>query len=94
MELVAYAYLHGDHLPINISGAIDMFSRLSDAGTPSGQTVSRQDLITVILSDVQFKVARGTETTWHLWSEMSPISFCRHLQKGIQFALVLFDVFA
>ncbi|PIK58743.1 hypothetical protein BSL78_04315 [Apostichopus japonicus] len=38
MELVAYAYLHGDHLPINISGAIDMFSRLSDAGTPSGQT--------------------------------------------------------
>lgn len=38
MELVGYSYLHGSYLPMNISGAEDMFSRLSDKGVPSGQT--------------------------------------------------------
>ena len=40
MELVAMAYLFGDHLPQNISKARDLFSLLSLKGSPRGQMVN------------------------------------------------------
>ncbi|XP_006817427.1 protein sel-1 homolog 1 [Saccoglossus kowalevskii] len=37
-ELVGYAYLFGDYLTFNVSGALDMFTDLAAKGVPEGQT--------------------------------------------------------
>ena len=41
-ELTAYAYLFGNHLPMNLTGSKDMFQRLTNKGYPKGQTVNIQ----------------------------------------------------
>ena len=40
MLMVSYSFLFGDKLPLNISGAHDLFIRLADFGDPRGQAVS------------------------------------------------------
>ena len=40
LERVSYALLFGDYLPQNIQAAREMFEKLTEEGSPKGQTVS------------------------------------------------------
>lgn len=40
LERVSYALLFGDYLPQNIQAAKEMFEKLTEEGSPKGQTVS------------------------------------------------------
>lgn len=45
LERVSYALLFGDYLTQNIQAAKEMFEKLTEEGSPKGQTVSVQNFV-------------------------------------------------